>query len=178
MSPQFIADLTTQITTVVSSRLEDRVQETVMKAMAEMSYTYFPKVRPNPNNDVLDISTILIPPSLLQQLRAVLKNPNAQFSCPEQAVLLELMLRRTRSVLAVLGTGTGKTLAILVQAHIQSTLVTVVVLPLSSLHDDLKRRAQQLGVSCSRWQPRGRFNVNVNVISVSIEHLGSTEFIK
>ncbi|KAF8810835.1 P-loop containing nucleoside triphosphate hydrolase protein, partial [Phlegmacium glaucopus] len=106
------------------------------------------------------------------------KNPSAQFSCPEQVALLELMILRSQSVLAVLGTGTGKTFIVLMQAALQQHLVTIVVLPLSSLHDDLKRRATELQVSYSRWSPKGKFNMNVNVISVSIEHLGFPEFVK
>lgn len=163
---------------VIGPHLEERLQETVMKAMAEMSHTYFPKVVPNLHNDTFDISKIIVPPYRLYQLRSFLKKPNAQFTCPEQAVLLELMIQRTRSVLAILGTGFGKTFIILMQAWIQKELVTIVILPLSSLHDDLKRRASELGVSYSRWAPNGKFNENVQVLSVSIEHLGFPDFVK
>ena len=163
---------------MVSSRLEDLVQETVMKAMAEMSHRYFPKVIPNPVNDAIDISEITIPPCRLQQLRSFLKNPTAQFTCPEQAVLLEMMIRRTHSVLAVLSTGTGKTLTILMQAALQNDIVTIVVLPLSALHEDFKRRAAELKVSYSQWVPNGKFNMDASLISVSIEHLGFQEFIR
>ena len=149
-----------------------------MKAIAEMSHMYFPKVSSNLGNETLEISQINILPCRLHQLRSFLKNPSANFTCPEQAALLELMLRRTQSVLAILGTGTGKTLTILFQAFLQKELVTIVVLPLSSLHDDLKRRSLQLNVSYSRWAPNGKFNMDVNVISVSIEHLGFPAFVK
>lgn len=158
--------------------LEERLQETVMKGMAEMSHTYFPKVVANVVNDSLDISKITLPPYRLHQLRSFLVNPNAQFTCPEQAALLELMIQRTRSVLGILGTGFGKTFIILMQAWLQKQLVTIVILPLSSLHDDLKRRAGELKVSYSRWAPNGKFNENVQVLSVSIEHLGFPEFVK
>lgn len=153
------------------------VQETVMNALAEMSHTYFPKVVPNQDNDSLDLSTITVPPYRRQQLRDFLNNPSAEFSCPEQAILLEMMMRREQSVLAVLGTGSGKTLVVLMQAKLHKNLVTVVILPLSSLHGDFKRRAAALGVSYSEWKPRGKFNRDVNVISVSIEHLGFDEFV-
>lgn len=154
------------------------IQETVMKAIAEVTHLYFPKVVPNLSNDTLDISQITIPPSRLYQLRTFLKNPMANFTCPEQAVLLELMLLRKHSVLAVLGTGSGKTLVILLQASLQKDLVTIVVLPLSTLHEDLRRRAASMNVSYSQWSPNGKFNPNVSVISVSIEHLGFPDFIK
>lgn len=162
---------------MVGSRLEAMVQETVMNALAEMSHTYFPKVVPSLENDALDLSKITVPPYRRQQLRDFLNNPSAEFSCQEQAVLLELMMRREQSVLAVLGTGSGKTMIVLMQAKLQERLVTIVILPLSSLHGDLKRRASALGVSYSEWRPRGKFNRDVNVISVSIEHLGFDEFV-
>jgi hypothetical protein len=152
------------------------VQETVMKAMAEMSHTYFPKVQPNILDNTLDLSEIIIPPCRLSQLRLFLRDRGASFKCPEQAALLELMIRREQSVLAVLGTGTGKTMIVLLQAKLQQELTTIIVLPLSSLHDDLKRRCHDLGVSYSRWQPLGKFNPNVNLISVSIEHLEFQDF--
>lgn len=149
-----------------------------MKAIAEMSHTYFPKVPLVIENNKLDISQIIVPPVRLQQLRSFLKNPTAQFTCPEQAVVLELMLRRNQSLLAILGTGTGKTFIVLMQAAMQAELLTIVILPLSTLHDDLKRRAGDLRVPYSRWGPNGKFNMNVKVISVSIEHLGFPDFIK
>lgn len=154
------------------------VHETVMKAMAEMSHTYFPKVVPNLSNDMLDLSDVAIPPTRLQDLCNFLKKPDTNFSCPEQAIFLELMLQRTRSVLAILGTGSGKTLVVLMQAKLQQHLVTIVVLPLSTLHDDLRRRATSLGVSYSRWSPNGKTNTDVSLMSVSIEHLGFPLFIK
>jgi superfamily II DNA helicase RecQ len=89
-----------------------------------------------------------------------------------------MMIQRQQSLLAILGTGSGKTMMILLQATIQRDLVTIVVLPLSSLHEDLKRRAIEKGVPYSRWTPNGKFNDNASVISVSIEHLGFHDFIK
>lgn len=171
-------NVSNKIIDIVGTRLEDMVQETVMKAIAEMSHIYFPKVQPNIENDQLDLTQIVISPVRLQQLRTFLNNPTAQFTCPEQAILLELMLLRTQSILAILGTGLGKTFIVLLQAMIQKELITIVVLPLSTLHDDLKRRAAKLRVPYSRWVPRGKFNVNVQVISVSIEHLGFKDFLQ
>lgn len=178
LSSGSIVTVSNKIIDVVGSHLEDMVQETVMKAIAEMSYTYFPKIKPVIDVDQLDISNIVVPPLRLQQLRSFIKNNTAQFTCPEQAALLELMIQRTQSVLAILGTGMGKTFIILLQAALQKGLVTIVVLPLSTLHNDLKRRSGKLGVPYSRWAPNGKFNENVHVLSVSIEHLGFPDFIK
>lgn len=178
LSSTAISTIGNRLTDQVVPKIEGVVQETVMKAMAEMSLAYFPKIVPNHTTDLLETSQIVIPPSRLRELQTFLNNPSAQFSCHEQVVLLELMMRRTQSVLAILGTGSGKTLIVLMQAKLQKNLVSIVILPLSSLHDDFKRRADTLGVSCSRWKPRGKFNADVNVITVSIEHLGFPEFVK
>ena len=140
------ANISKNIIDVIGPHLEERLQETVMKAMVEMSHTYFPKVVPNLRSDTFDISQIIVPPYRLQQLRYFLKKPTAHFTCPEQAALLELMVLRTRSVLVVLGTGSGKTFIILMQAWLQKELVTIVILPLYSLHDNFQRRAFKIGV--------------------------------
>ena len=65
-------------------------------------------------------------------------------------------------MLTILCTGSGKTLAILMQVKLQQHLVTIVVLPLLTLHDDLRRRANALEVSYSQWSPNGKFNADVS----------------
>jgi hypothetical protein len=178
LSSADIADVSNKILDIVGTRLEETVQETVMKAIAEMAHSYFPKVKVDMDDNTLDLSQIYVPPVRLHQLRLLLNKTTAQFTCPEQAALLELMVLRTQSTLAILGTGFGKTFVVLLQATIQKELVTIVVLPLSTLHDDLKRRALELQVSCSKWSPNGKYNMNVQVISVSIEHLGFPDFVQ
>jgi hypothetical protein len=163
---------------VVGTSLQDTVLETMKNSIAELSHLHFPKVKPDVVENNIETSQIIIPPIRLQQLRLFLKDPTAQFTCQEQAVVFELMMRRTQSLLAILSTGTGKTFTILLQAALQKNLITIVVLPLSTLHDDLKRRAAILNVSYSKWHPNNKFNPNVCVISVSIEHLGFQDFIR
>ncbi|KAF8797332.1 hypothetical protein BYT27DRAFT_7219268, partial [Phlegmacium glaucopus] len=125
LSTAAIATLSNQIIDIVGGRLEDMLQEKLMNSMAELSHAHFPKIVPNLLNDTLDISTITIPSSRRKQLCEFTKNPSAQFSCPEQVALLELMILRSQSVLAVLGTGTGKTFIVLMQAGLQQHLVTI-----------------------------------------------------
>jgi hypothetical protein len=64
------------------------------------------------------------------------------------------------------------------QAKLSKDLVMILILLLSALHDNFSRRALELDVSYSRWDPQGKFNPDVNVISVSIEHLGFSDFVK
>jgi len=141
--------------------------------MADVLARYFPKPpRPLDDNHLRPVSDISPHPSRLQSLRDFLRDPNAQFSCPEQAILLELMCQGKESVLGILGTGKGKTMVVLLYAHMYAQRgVTVVVLPLSSLHDDFARRARERGVRAAQWSPTGKHNADVQIVYVSIEHM-------
>lgn len=146
--------------------------------MAEIVAAYFPKPRPPLDDNTLRAVSDTSPhPSLLQSLRTFLNNPNARFTCPEQAVLLELMVQGKQSILGILGTGTGKTTIIMLHAQLYGNgRITIVVLPLSGLRYDLERRARGFYVSISQWNPSGTFNEDANIIYVSIEHLGFEKF--
>ena len=109
LSSPAISSINDCITDVVGARLHGTIQETVMDTMAKMAYKYFPKNPPSIVNNTLDISEIFIPPSQLMKLRSFLNKPGAHFSCPEQAILLEMMISWHHSILAVLGTGSRKT---------------------------------------------------------------------
>jgi hypothetical protein len=43
-------------------KLQDTIQETVIKSIAEMLHAYFPKIIPNVTCDSVDISDIVVPP--------------------------------------------------------------------------------------------------------------------
>lgn len=146
--------------------------------MAEIVAAYFPKPRPPLDDNTLRAVSDTSPhPSLLQSLRTFLNNPNARFTCPEQAVLLELMVQGKQSILGILGTGTGKTTIIMLHAKLYGKgRITIVVLPLSGLRYDLERRARGFCVSISQWNPSGTFNEDASIIYVSIEHLGFEKF--
>lgn len=161
----------------VGESLQVQVRETVLDSMADMLARLIPQVpRPLDDHQLRPVSDIVPHQSLLQSLRDFRKDESAQFTCPEQAILLELMCQRRESVLAILRTGAGKTATILLYAHMHRTKVTVVVLPLSTLHDDFARRAQESGVGASRWTPNRKHNTSGPVLYVSIEHTTFAEF--
>ncbi|KAF8963704.1 hypothetical protein BDZ97DRAFT_1919490 [Flammula alnicola] len=162
----------------IGAALEDRTREAVMNCMAEVVAAYFPKPRPPLDDNILRaISDVSVHPSRLKDLRVFLKSPTADFSCAEQGVLLELMIQGKQSILGILGTGTGKTTVVMMHAKMYGKgRVTVIILPLSGLHADLERRAHAFSVSLSRWVPSGKFNPDVNIVYVSIEHLGFDGF--
>ena len=164
--------LTSSILPTITYALEETVKETILDSVADVMARLLPKVpRPLDENNLRPISDIEPHPSRLRSLRTFLKREDANFTCPEQAMLFELMCRGTESVLGVLGTGKGKTLIIFLYAYMfGSHGVTLVVLPLSSLVTEFMRRAQELGVSASVWTPTRKHNADVQLMCVSIEH--------
>ena len=84
-----------------------------------------------------------------------------------------------KNILGILGTGKGKTLTVMLHSKMYGRgRVTIVVLPLSSLHADLEERARRHGVTISRWLPNQNNNTNVHILYVSIEHLGFDSFVQ
>ncbi|KAF8953005.1 hypothetical protein BDZ97DRAFT_1930113 [Flammula alnicola] len=178
IGPAVISQISREVVRDVGAALEDRTREAVMNCMAEVVAAYFPKPRPPLDDNILRaISDVSVHPSRLKDLRVFLKSPTADFSCAEQGVLLELMIQGKQSILGILGTGTGKTTVVMMHAKMYGKgRVTVIILPLSGLHADLERRAHAFSVSLSRWVPSGKFNPDVNIVYVSIEHLGFDGF--
>lgn len=164
----------------ISDTLESRIKETVLDSMADVMARVLPQVpRPLDDNNLRLCSDVSPHPSRLRSLREFLKRPDAKFTCPEQALLFELMCRGEQNVLGVLGTGKGKTLLVLLYAHTFSSKgITIVVLPLSPLRDEYMRRARELRVSASIWRRTEAYNTDVSLLCVSVEDTGCDDFKK
>ncbi|KAH9477263.1 ATP-dependent DNA helicase tlh1 [Psilocybe cubensis] len=162
----------------ITGSLEDRVKETILDSMAVVMAQILPKTpRPLNENNLRPVADIDPHPSRLRSLRQFLKRPAANFSCPEQALLLELMCRGQQSVLGILGTGKGKTMLVFLYAYLFGSCgITVVILPLSSLRIEYSRRAQELDISSSIWTPTAKHNLDVQLLCVSIEHVNFHDF--
>lgn len=182
---QIAADILTamqhKLQTVQASMMtEDKLRAAILDIAAQVCATYLPK----PPLDLAmsrlrPLSDVSIPLSRLQDLRTFLKRSDAQFSCPEQAILLEHMIQNRDNILALLGTGTGKTTIVLLHAKMHGSpgQITVLVIPLSALRNDVLKRSKSFGVRASVWDPFGRYNPDVDLIIVSIENLGTRDFI-
>ena len=168
------------VTRNVAPGLEHRVREAVLNSMGDVAAAYFPVApRVTHHGQPEPTFNITVHPSRLVDLRTFLKKPDAVFSCPEQAILLELMIEGKKNILGILGTGKGKTLTVMLHSKMYGRgRVTIVVLPLSSLHADLEERARRHGVTISRWLPNQNNNTNVHILYVSIEHLGFDSFVQ
>jgi len=54
-------------------------------------------------------------------------------------------------VLIVMRTGGGKSLFFMIPAMCSRDGITIVIIPLNSLRDDLQRRCIKAGISCTVW---------------------------
>ena len=164
-----------------ASRLQQEIfiSATLTNIMADLTNRYFPPPPPlRPSEALRQRSMVLVHPQRILDLRIFLGDPNASFRHPEQAELVEKMQSRQNHLLAILPCGIGKTFMVLFQAKIYDyDKVTILLLPLSGLHADFRRRADQCSVSYSEWLPDGHFNPNVSVIYVSIEHASFDTFV-
>ena len=106
-----------------------------------------------------------------------LSNPKASFKTPEQAEALEVAINRQEHLLLIGPTAMGKSLVyMLPAATYDRTLVTLVLLPLSSLHQDFQRRCQASNISSSRWEPGLPSPPHTSIVYVSPEHAQRKEF--
>ncbi|KAF8633670.1 hypothetical protein AX17_004413, partial [Amanita inopinata Kibby_2008] len=88
----------------------------------------------------------------LQVLCSVLKNPTARWTCPEQKEGVIALLKNETDVLAVMATGSGKTMLCVIPAMMEEHQVTVVVLPLKSLMTDYKRKLHAMNVEFEQYE--------------------------
>jgi len=160
-----------------TERATERLLECNKDSFAELSKMYFPAPSAPLNvANLRPISDIAVHPSRRRDLRIFLGKEDAEFTSPEQGVLLENVLAGKDNILGILGTGFGKTMLIMMISKMYSqSKVVLVILPLSSLHDDLERRAKEFGLQISRWSPKG-FNDNVHIITCAVEYLAHTSF--
>ena len=156
------------------------IRATTTESMAEASRIYFPPPPPPVGSNALrPLSDIVIHPSCLIKFRNFLGNNSAQWSCSEQAVLLEHLIYGKENILAVLGTASGKTTLIMFLAKEYAKGNTiVVVLPLAALHSDFNRRAKQYNLTVSKWKINSEFNPHAHIVTASIEDLKQNDFVK
>jgi superfamily II DNA helicase RecQ len=76
----------------------------------------------------------------------------AQFRSVQRPALQAIMQHKS-PVVAIMGTGAGKSILFMLPASVSSG-VTVVVVPLVSLREDMKARCDKLGITCVEWSSR------------------------
>ncbi|EPQ50228.1 hypothetical protein GLOTRDRAFT_134134 [Gloeophyllum trabeum ATCC 11539] len=106
----------------------------------------------------------------LQCLRHLLRKPQAGWSCAAQREGLEAVLKRESDVLAVMATGSGKSMLMIIPPLLEDA-ITVGVLPLRSLMDDYERKLQAMGIQYQVFDgDSGSISTQTNLVLVSVDH--------
>lgn len=87
---------------------------------------------------------LLLHPRYLKALRALFRNPSISFRNREQIQMVELVHRAEDHGLIVMPTGGGKTVAILINALLDTSGVTVVIVPFVPLLIDFEERMKNM----------------------------------
>jgi superfamily II DNA helicase RecQ len=69
-----------------------------------------------------------------------------------QKQAIEAIQERVSQVVAVMPTGTGKSILFMLPAWVQRGGTTVVIVPLTVLRHDMQQRCARLGISCAEWE--------------------------
>jgi len=85
------------------------------------------------------------------QLKAMV-GPTARFRGVQQPAL-QVIMQQKSPIVVIMGTGGGKSMLFMLPARC-STGLTVVVVPLVSLRDDLTDRCRRAGIDCAEWDAR------------------------
>lgn len=117
--------------------------------------------------------------TLLCLLREFLSNPVASFKVREQELLVKAILLKVPYVLAILPTNSGKSLSYLLTSSLATSHVSIIILPLVGLKQDIIRRAGAFNVPCSIYEggQKGRGGEDSNLTLVSIESIVREDFV-
>lgn len=99
---------------------------------------------------------------------------DASFRGMQEPVLKAIMEKKS-PVIAIMGTGAGKSILFMLPASCSKNGVTVVVVPLISLREDLKNRCDKAQISCVEWSSRRPADW-ANIVLVTPESAVGDEF--
>ena len=116
-----------------------------------------------------------------QRALEALYGPGARYRSQKQADAMQLVLDGIGQVVAVLGTGEGKSLLYMLPSRLRGAGTTVVIVPLIGLKQDLIRRCEEMRLGYKVWVAReeegGRI-VGCALVLVSAEEAVSKAFLK
>ncbi len=107
------------------------------------------------------------------ELKRMMK-PEAEFRGNQRAII-EAIVRGEERVLAIMPTGSGKSLLFMLPAFCGVGGVTIVVVPLIALKQDLRRRCQEAGIDCQEWS-HGRPPDSARIVLVTPESAIGDDF--
>lgn len=103
--------------------------------------------------------------ALTSLLREFLCDPSAMFRIKEQELLVKAILLKVPYILAVMPTNSGKSLGYLLTSALSTSKITVVIIPLVGLKQDILQRAKGFNIPCSNYE-RGRATTTLTLASI------------
>ena len=100
--------------------------------------------------------------------------PDAQFRGIQQTAL-DAIVAGTPYVVAIMRTGGGKSMLFMLPAAGSPGGLTVVIVPVVSLQQDMHKRCQKVGIRCSKWSGE-RLAYNSQIVFVTPESAVSIAF--
>ena len=114
--------------------------------------------------------------ALLGGLKKLYGNQGAHWKSDEQEQALAAIMSWTEQVVAILPTGAGKSLLFMLPCTLPEAGITILVVPLVSLHVDMLRRVREMNIDHLEWQPGERREAAL--VLVSAEAASSKDFVK
>jgi superfamily II DNA or RNA helicase len=112
--------------------------------------------------------------ALLKAARGLYRDDTLQWKSAAQERAMTTVMSWTEQVVAVLGTGEGKSLLFMLPCTLPDAGVTILVLPLVSLRGDLLRRVRELGIDHLVWAPGE--SRDAPLVFVSVEAASTAQF--
>jgi superfamily II DNA helicase RecQ len=126
-------------------------------------------------SDLIQLSSLDLNSNTLSSLlKEFLQDNNASFKSLEQELLIKSILLKIPYILVVLPTSIGKSLAYLLTSSLSISKVTIVILPLVGLKQDILRRSKEFNIPSIIFEDTKQFQ---NLTLVSIETIIEGTFI-
>ena len=107
-------------------------------------------------------------------LQEFLDNPEAKYNTPEQKALVKAILLKVPFIIGVLPTNSGKTFSFLLTCSLQNSKVTIAIIPLVGLKQNILSKAREYNIEASDYNKDSNFS---NLTLVSVETLLSEDFL-
>ena len=103
--------------------------------------------------DLLNVSTSTSSSIVLNDLlKEFLNNPNAIYKIREQELLVKAILLKIPYIFSILPTSSRKSLSYLLTASLNTSNITIIIVPLLGLKHDIIRRAKEFNIPVSNFK--------------------------
>lgn len=115
----------------------------------------------------------------MAEARVVLRQmygPGAKYRTAKQEEAVQAVVSGLSPVIAVLGTGEGKSLLFMLPQRLPGAGTTVLIVPLVALKQDTVRRCEAIGIECRAWDYKDRYGIGNALMIVSLDQAVSPSF--